>query len=228
MGSLEWDTVGAEREFKRAISLNPNYAPAHQIYGFSVLGPQGRLDEAILEMKEAERLDPLSSIISTNLGDLLLMAGRLKEAKDQYEKVLETGPDFAYAHSRLGLTLLKESRYEEAISEIKKSIDLSNRFGHGSPDLIYAYRLAGRTDDVERLLAELDVMSKREYVSNVDLAMAYGAAGRNEKAIEFLEKAAAEKSNQLRINLVEPHFDQLRSDPRFQNLLKAVGIVKAQ
>ena len=225
LGSIDWDLKGAERELKRAIELNPNYATAHQSYGFGILSPQGRLDEAVAQLKEAERLDPLSPIIATNFGDMLLQAGRVAEAENQYRKVLASTPDFAYAHSRLGLALVKESRYDEAISEMKKSIDLSGRLGHVGSDLIYAYRVMGRQEDAERLLAEVEQMVKQMYVSNVDLAMANGAAGKNDIAMELLEKAAAERTNQLRINLVEPHFDQLHTDPRFQKLLKLVGVV---
>ena len=223
--SFEWDLAEAESELKRAIELNPNYARAHQMYGYGVLGPQGRLDEAIRELKEAERLDPLSPIISANVGDLLFSAGRIPEAEDQYRRVLATAPDFPYAHSRLGLTLLKESRYDEALSEMKKAVDMSGRFGHVGHDLIYAYRVMGRKADAEQALAELEETAQRAYVSNVDLAMANGAAGRNDRAMDLLEKAAAERSNQLRINMVEPHFDQLHTNPRFQRLLKSLGAV---
>jgi adenylate cyclase len=224
LSGTEWDWSGAEREFKRAIELNPNYATAHHWYGNVILGPSGRYDEAIVELNEALRLDPLSPMISSNLGDQLLSAGRYREAEDQYRNVLETSPDFAYAHSRLGLALLKEARYEEAISEIEESMNLSDRSGVVTPDLIYAFRTAGRGDDAERLLDELEKKSAREYVSNVALAMANGAAGKNDRAIEFLRKAAAERSNQLRMNVGEPHFDQLHSDPRFQSLQKDLGL----
>ena len=177
-------------------------------------------------MKEAIRLDPLSPIISANLGDQLLAGGRYTEAEQQYRDVLENSPDFTYARCRLGLALLKESHYEEAISEIQKSMDRSEDFAFVVPDLIYAYSVAGRKDDAERLLAELEHKASHEYVSNVALAMANGAAGRKDRAVELLLKAAEEKSNMLRINMEEPHFEQLRSDPRFQRLLKAVGIVE--
>ena len=224
LSSTEWDFEGAEREYKRAIKLNPNYAAAHHWYANSILGPSGRHDEAILELKEAIRLDPLSPIISANLGDQLLAGGRYAEAEEQYRDVLENSPDFTYAHCRLGLALVGESRYEEAISEIQRTMDRSEDFGFVVPDLIYAYSVAGRRDDAERLLAELEQKASHEYVSNVGLALANGAAGRKDRAVELLIKAAEEKSNMLRINLGEPHFEQLRSDPRFQSLLKTVSM----
>ena len=220
----EWDVEGAEREFKRAIELNPSYATAHHWYANGLLAPQGRFEEAISELREAERLDPLSPMISANLGDQLLHGGLLKEAQDQYRNVIESSPDFAYVYSRLGLALLKESRYDEAISEIKKTIDLPGNWEGAAPDLIYAYSSAGRKEEAQRLLAELQLKSTRQFIPNILLALANAAAGDNEKAIEFLLKALAEKSNQLRPNINEPHFDQLRSDPRFKDLLKTIGI----
>ncbi|HLC10860.1 MAG TPA: tetratricopeptide repeat protein, partial [Candidatus Bathyarchaeia archaeon] len=150
--------------------------------------------------------------------------GLLKEAQDQYRNVIESSPDFAYVYSRLGLALLKESRYEEAISEIQKSIDLPGNWEGAAPDLIYAYSLAGRKEEAQSLLAELQLKSTRQFIPNILLALGNAAAGDNEKAIEFLLKALAEKSNQLRPNINEPHFDRLRSDPRFQDLLKTIGI----
>lgn len=225
LASVEWDVERSEREIRRAIELNPNYATAHHMYGFGLLGTLGRLDEAISQLRQAEKLDPLSPMIASNLGDMFLQAGRISEAESQYRKVLDSSPDFAYAHGRLGLALSKESRHDEAISEIKNAINLQGRHANSAPDLIIAYKAAGRTDDVERSLAETERIAQKEYVSNVELAMAHAAAGRNETALEFLEMAAAEKSSQLRINLVEPHFNQLRRDSRFQKLLKDARVV---
>ena len=225
LSSLDWNLAGAEKEIRRAIELNPNYARAHHMYGFAILATTDRLDEAIRELREAERLDPLSPIISTNLGDLLLSAGRVAEAESKYKEVLANAPDFEYAHSRLGLALIQKSRYEEALGEIRKSIDLSGRFGHVAHDLIYAYRVMGRKADAEHALREVEQMAQRAYISNVDLAMANGAAGRNDRAMDLLEEAAVERSNQLRINMTEPHFDQLHTNPRFQKLLRELGAV---
>jgi TolB-like protein len=221
LSSKEWDFVGAEREFKRAIELNPNYATAHHWYANAILGPQRRFEEAIRELREAKRLDPLSPIVSSNLGDQLLAAGSYAEAEQQYRNVLEFAPDFAYARSRLGLVLLSESRSEEAVSEIQKALE--QRPIDATADLIYAYSLAGRKNEAKELLAGLERKSEKEYVPNVLLALANAAAGVSDRAIEFLEKAAAERSNQLWVNLNEPHFRQLYSDLRFQKFLNLVG-----
>lgn len=222
LSSKEWDFVGAEREYRRAIELNPNYATAHHWYANGLLGPQRRFDEAIFELKEAETLDPLSPIVSANLGDQLLASGRYTEAEEQYRRVLDNAPDFAYARSRLGLALLGESRYEEGISEIQKVLE--QRPIDATADLIYAYSLSDRNEEARELLAKLELKSAQVYVPNVILALANAAAGKNDRAVEFLQKAAAEKSNQLWVNLNEPQFHRLRADPRFQNLLKVVGV----
>lgn len=219
--SKQWNFREAEREYKRAIELNPKYATAHHFYGNGLLGPQGRHDEAISELKEAKRLDPLSPMISANLGDRFLEAGRYEEAEKQYRSVLESAPNFPYAHFALAAVFLKKSRFEEAISEIQKAVE--QRPIEGKVALIHAYTLVGRKGDAERLMAELERESKQTYVTNVDFALANAALGRDEKAIEFLQKAAAERSNQLWINLSAPEFEHLRSDPRFQSLLEVIG-----
>jgi tetratricopeptide (TPR) repeat protein len=140
--SKQWNFPEAEREFKRAIELNPNYATAHHFYGNGLLGPQGRHEEAISELKEAKRLDPLSPMITANLGDRFLEAGMIEEAEKQYRSILETAPDFPYAHSALGAVLLKQSRFEEAISEIQKAAE--QRPIEAKGNLIYAYTLIDR------------------------------------------------------------------------------------
>lgn len=222
--STEWNIDGAEREIKRAIDLNPNNATAHQRYAFAILGPTGRVDEAIREFREAIRLDPLSPIIAANLGDEYLTTGNYKMAEEQYRRVLAQAPNFSYAHSRLGLALAKQSCHQEAIDEIQHAVKLSEEDNTHLVDLVYAYSSGGQREDALRTLRELEERSTRGYVSNVQLALANAAAGRNEIAFEFLDKAAAEKSNQIRSNMLEPHFDEMRSDPRFQKLVKMVGI----
>jgi adenylate cyclase len=220
LGSRELNFAEAEREYKRAIELNPNYATAHHFYGNGILGPQGRHEEAISELKEAKRLDPLSLMISANLGDRFLEAGMIEEAEKQFRSILEGAPNFPYAHMALGAVLLKQSRFEEAISEIQKGAE--QRPIEAKVGLIYPYVLLGRKSDAERLLAELETESKQTYVTNVHFALANAAVGRDEKALEFLQKSADERSSSLWINLSAPEFDHLRSDPRFQKLLAIV------
>ena len=224
LASKEWKLEQAEKEFRRAILLHPNSSDAHQRLAFIILGPLGRHQEALSALKEAARLDPLSPIIASNIGDEYQRAGEYPDAERQYRTVLENAPAFAYAHSRLGLVLLKQSRFEEAISEIRRARDLSPDSVSLQADLIHAYFTVGRRDEAEKLLAEVEHRATQEFVSNVDLAMANAAVGRNGEAFDLLEKAIAERSNQLRPNIHEPHFDRIRSDPRFQEILHTIGV----
>jgi TolB-like protein/tetratricopeptide (TPR) repeat protein len=226
LGSKGLDFEGAEREYRKAIEIDPNLSSAHHLLGNGILFPLRRFDESILELRTAKRLDPLSPMIAANLGDNLVAAGNYEEARREFENLLDGPPSTAaYAHSRLGLLLLKQSRFEEGIAEIQKSLEL--RPIDGRVDLIYAYSLVGRNEDVEKLLAEMESKANKTYVPNVMMALACAAAGRREKALELLGKALEERSNQLWINMNEPHFDSLRGEARFQNLLAIIGARKA-
>ena len=218
--SQEWDFEGAEKEFQRAIELNPNSVIAHHWYGNGLLGAQGRVDEAVRELRLAKRLDPLSPMVSSNLGDQFLNAGRHREAEEEYLEVLRTWPDFQYARERLGMAFLGESRFEEAISVFQQT--MQDRPVDSTSDLIYAYVRTGRVGAAKELMLEVEAKSKKEYVSNMQMAFVYAAAGENEKAMNFIQETAAEKSNQLWINLRDPILEALRPDPRFQNLLKVI------
>jgi len=220
--SRDWDIEAAEREFKRALELNPSYATARHWYGNGLLGPQGRADEAIAELKEAMRLDPLSAIISANLGDQLSLKGSYAEAEEQYRRTIENFPNFEYTKSRLVLCLLKQSRIGEAIQEVEKLTEAQRLAS--LTDMILAYSSAGKKDEAQKLLTQLEEMASQQYISNVDFALAYAAAGNKDRALDFLEKAVMERSNMLRVNLTEPHFDALRSDPRFQKIWKNLGM----
>ena len=224
LGFKEWKISDAEGEFRRAIELDQNSSVAHQRLAFGILGPNGRHEEALSELTEAARLDPLSQIIAANIGDELLRANRYEDAKKQYQRVLENDPAFAYAHARLGLALLEQSRFEDAISSIERAKEISSDRASTTADLILAYWLAGRKDEAKKELSQLEKRSEQEYVSDVSLALANAAIDRKDRAIDLLEKAVAEKSNQLRSNVTEQHFDRLRSDPRFQKILETIGI----
>lgn len=222
LAGKEGKIAEAEQEFRRAIKLDPSSADSHQRLAFQILGPAGRHEEALSELSEAARLDPLSPIISSNIGDEYQRAGRYQDAERQYRTVLETAPRFGYAHSRLGLILLQLSRYDEALTEIQKARELASENVSVQVDLIYAYAKVGRKQDAEKLLVELEQRALRDYVSNVDLAMANASVDRNDRAFEFLQKAITERSNQLRPNINEPHFERMRTDPRFRRILEII------
>ena len=219
---LDWDVKAAQREFKRAIELNPNYATAYHFYAFDLLNVLGLHEEAVAQLQIAKRLDPLSPIVGTNLGDSLLLCRRYAEAEKEYRLILEMEPNFAYTHSRLGVALVKQGRYEEGISEIHKAANLG--FRNSTADLIYAYSVTGRNNEAKSLLEDFLARLKAGAVNvtNMELAFTYAAIDDSEKAFEYLKKAADEKSFQLLTGLPDITFDNMRSDPRFQDLLNRI------
>jgi TolB-like protein/Tfp pilus assembly protein PilF len=224
MAALLWDWDRAESEFRRAIELNPNYATAHHWYGHGFLELHKRYDEAITEISKAQQLDPLSSIIATNLGDALFFAGRVGEAIDQYRQVLQTDPNFAYAHTRLGIALIATSAFEEAIAEVEKSWGLSQENIETKTTLAYAYFAAGKAEDAEKTLEEIAEIAKTRYVSPALFAEVYSVFGMLDEAFEWFDKALKSKSSTLLMNLREPQFDPVRSDPRYRRLIQRIGL----
>ncbi len=222
--SYLFDFNRAEREFKRAIELNPNYATAHHWYGHGYLEARKRYDEAIREIREAQKLDPLSSIIATNLGDVLFAAGRLGESIEQYRSIIQTDPDFAYAHSRLGMALIATSAFEEAIAEVEKSWILSQENVETKAILAYAYSAAGRREDAEKILEEMKEIAKVRYVSPALFAEVCSVLGKRDEAFEWLDRAVEARTSTLVMNLNEPQFNPLRSDSRYRRLIERIHL----
>ena len=210
-----WEWERAESEYRRAIELNPNDATAHHWYGHGVLEALKRYDEAISELKEAQKLDPFSLIIATNLGDALLAARRMEGAIEQYRSILETDPNFAYAHARLGMALAASSAFEEAIAEAEKSWSLSPENVETKAILAYVYFAAGRREAAERILEEMKEIAKTRYVTPALFAEVYSALGKRDQAFEWLDRAAETRSSTLVMNLSEPQFDPCAWTPGF-------------
>lgn len=216
--NYDWDWAGAEREFKLAIELNPNYATGHQRYSLH-LPVMGRLDQAVSEAEKAQELDPLSLIINENVGDILFLARRYDEAEQQLRKTLELDPNFAVAYRTLGEVYDARGLYEksldvaltgeppEEIARVKKIYAASGMEG------IWRDRLAGFLEN-----------SNRKDVSPFTIAMLYARLGDNDKAFEWLEKAVEGRSVQFTYLIADPRYDNLRSDPRFADLLRKVGL----
>jgi tetratricopeptide (TPR) repeat protein len=226
----EWDFAGAEREFKRAIELNPNYVTAHQWYS-TFLSCLGRHPEAIAEAKRATEVDPLSLPASALLGNVYIDAGRPDEAIAQLQRTLGMDKNFARAHGYLAAAYLAKEMYEDAIEEFKKGYALSARY---SPEeaakrvtlLRDGYRKSGAKGYWEKNL-ELRIESAKRgsMVSPTAMAQAYARTGDKDRAFEWLEKAYTERDQYLFYNLkVEKDFDSLRSDPRYANLLQRIGL----
>jgi TolB-like protein/DNA-binding winged helix-turn-helix (wHTH) protein/Tfp pilus assembly protein PilF len=221
LDGFDWDLDAGGKEFQRAIELNPGYATAHHWYAWH-LGLLGRYDEAIVEMRKAESLDPLSLIINADLAELLVLAHSYDESIRQSRKTIEMDPNFAMAHNQLGQAYLQQRLYEQAIGELQKAVQLSA----GSPtciaNLARAYALSGRKSEAGKLLNDLKSSSSANNSHASEVAAIYASLGDKDEAMKWLEKGYAERFNPG--VLIRPGFDPLRSDPRFQNLAHRVGL----
>ena len=217
----DWPT--AEREYKRAIELNPNYPIAHQWYAVYLMSA-GRFDEALARNRRAQELDPLSLPINMTLGWILLNARQYDQSVEQLRKTMEMDRNFVLAHHRLGLVYEQQGKYDEAITEFKQVLSLSPGKPLGITALAHAYALSGKRAEAQRTLAELQEMSKRRYVSPASIALIYAALGDKDQAFAWLERANKERDANLARLKVDPRFDSLRSDPRFADLMRRVEL----
>jgi serine/threonine-protein kinase len=219
----DWNWAEAERELKRAQSLNPNYADAHQLYGGYVLAATGRLDEAKAEMKRAQELNPLSLIITADVGSAFYYARQYDEAIEQYKKAIDLDPRFFIAYKQLGAAYEQKKMYPQAIAEHQKGLAFVRH-----PQLIaslgHVYAVAGQRAEAQQLLDELREISKQSYINPYWIALIYVGLGEKEQAFAWLEKAYHERFFFLIWLKVEPRLDPLREDPRFQDLLRRVGL----
>jgi DNA-binding winged helix-turn-helix (wHTH) protein/Tfp pilus assembly protein PilF len=220
---LDWDWAGAETEFQRAIELNPGYASAHHYYGL-FLSAMGRADEAIEMLEVAQLLDPLSLIISTALGRAFHFARRYERALEQHLKTLELEPDFPEARFNLALIYIQRSMFSEALAELERAMARAGRRPVVLEFLGHIHALAGDTTQARRMLAELDVLVAEGRIDTLHLVYPCIALGEKDRAFEILEKAYEERSSQLVYLKVEPSFDSLRDDARFDGLLQRMGL----
>ena len=221
LDGFDWDFEPAGQEFQRAIKLNPGYATAHHWYAWH-LALFGRYDEAIEEMRKAQNLDPLSLIINADLAELLVIAHRSDESVQQSLKTIAMDPDFAMAHNQLAQAYLASHMPDKAIPELKKAIDLSGGCPTCTANLARAYIAAGDRTKGEELIQVLQERSRPGYSHAAEIAAIYAALGEMDQAMDWLDKGAAEKFNPG--VLIRPSFDSLRSNLRFQNLLRRIGL----
>jgi TolB-like protein/DNA-binding winged helix-turn-helix (wHTH) protein/Tfp pilus assembly protein PilF len=219
----DWDWLGAEREFQRAIELNPGYATAHQWYA-ELLSELGRHEQALAQIKQGQQLDPFSLIVNVVYADALRTAGEDDLAIEQLRKTLEIDPNFAHAHFHFGMTYLREGTFAEAIAEFQKAATLSPNVTDYKGGLGYAYARAGKRAEARKVLNELKERSRRRYVSWFYIAVIYAGLNEKDQAFTCLEKAYAQHEQGFVVMNREPMFDPLRSDPRFADLLLRMNL----
>jgi TolB-like protein/DNA-binding winged helix-turn-helix (wHTH) protein/Tfp pilus assembly protein PilF len=221
LDGFDWDLDSGGKEFRRAIELNPGYATAHHWYSWH-LALLGRYDEALVEMRKAETLDPLSLVINADLAELLILAHSYDESIQQSRKTIEMDPNFALAHNQLAQAYLQKHMTDEAVTELREAVQLSG----GSPtciaNLARAYATSGKTSEASKLLRDLMKRSSPNYSYASEIAMIYASLGDTNQAMNWLEKGYDERFNPG--VLLRPGFDPLRSDPRFENLERRVGL----
>ena len=221
--NFDWDWTGAEREFKRAIELNPNYSNGHHWYSHYLMA-MGRIEESLAESKRALELDPLSLITNVHLGWHYLNAHQYDLAIEQLSKALEMDPNFGVGHWYLGLADAQKERYSEAENELRKAKELLKDSMATEADTGYVYAVSGKKDQALKVIDELKELSKRRYVSSYHVAMIYLALKEKDQAFEWLENAYRERSDLLVYLKVEPRLESVRSDQRFADLVRRVGL----
>jgi TolB-like protein/DNA-binding winged helix-turn-helix (wHTH) protein/Flp pilus assembly protein TadD len=221
LDGFDWDFDAAGKEFRRAIELNPSYATAHHWHAWH-LGLLGKYHDAVAEMKRAKNLDPLSLIINSDLAELLLLMHSYDESIQQSQKTIEMDANFALAHNQLGQAYLQKQMYGPAIAELEKSVQLSGSCSGCIANLARAYAESGKRSEAQKLLSDLKKRSNPSASMASEIATIYAALGDKDQAINWLEKGYKERFNPG--VLLRPGFDSLRSDPRFVDIARRMGL----
>jgi TolB-like protein/DNA-binding winged helix-turn-helix (wHTH) protein/Tfp pilus assembly protein PilF len=219
----KWDWSAAEREFREAIALNPNYASAHHWFSICLL-TAGRQQEALAEIQRAQELDPLSLIITSVHGWIYYEGRQWDEATNYFQKTLEMDSQYVPALLDLGACYLRRGDNQKAMEQFQKARSAGGETSRVLADLAQAYALSGKKTEAVKILGQLEQSSNSHFVSPFDLSFVYAALGDKTRAIELLEKSADEKVGWVVSLGVEPGFDLLRADPRFKKLQERIGV----
>jgi serine/threonine-protein kinase len=221
--SQMWRWAESDAEHKRAISLNPNYPTAHHWFGqsFSV---KRQFDDALREIKRAQELDPLSATINADLATAYLHINDLNSAIEQGKKNVELNPSNAVSHRALGLAYLKQQRYKEATAELQNAVELSGRASRFLGDLGYCYAVTGNRAEALRILKELEEKYARREAAGQYLAGVHAGLGNKDQAFAWLERDFERRSGRLSTITYSENFDDLRSDPRYADLVRRMGL----
>jgi len=219
----DWDWVGAEKEFQRALALNPSYSEGHRMYSV-YLSALGRSEDAFGEIQTAQRLDPLSLTTTVTAGWIAYYARQYDRAVQQCRGVLELDPNWSQAHECLGDTYAAKGNFPQAIAECQQAAAGAGDDPLRLTGLGRSYALAGRKADARRILAELNKASKTEYIAPYFFASIEGALGEKDRAFAWLEKGFNGRDPYLTRLRVDVAVDPLRLDARFDKLLRRVGL----
>ena len=217
----DWEE--AEQEFRRAIQLNPGYAPAHLFFA-DYLKAMGRFDEALVEINKALNLDPLSLPVNTGLGHVLYLSRAYDKAIAQYRKTVELDPNYVQTHLWFGRPYLQKGLYGEAIAEVQKAVEISKHSTISLAVLGHALAAAGNRKEALKIAETLRARAKRQYVPSYWIALIYVGLQDKDEAFSWLGRAYEERSSWLSWVKVEPRFDVLRSDPRFAAILRKMKL----
>jgi eukaryotic-like serine/threonine-protein kinase len=219
----DWNWEEAEKEFKLAIALNPNYATAHEWYGV-YLTAMGRSDQALAELERAQELDPLSLTIGTDLGFELYYSQQYDQAIKQLTSTIEKNPEFPLAHLWLGRAYQQQGRYEEAIAEFKKTNSVLRDWPVTIAGIGNVYGVWGKKNEALQVLKELGRLAKEKYVTPYGIALVYAGLGDKDQAFKWLNEAYEQRAHWLVWLKLDPRWDNLRTDPRFAKLLQRMNL----
>jgi Putative Zn-dependent protease, contains TPR repeats len=221
--NYDWNWVDAEKEYKRAIGLNPNCASAHYHYAY-LLAELGRFEEAIREATEALNREPISPLLNAMLAFVLMHARKYDECIKQALTASEVDPNMTLNYMTLGVAYEQQGRYREAVEAHEKGIALGGAHAFSTAFISHACARSGEQGKARDKLRELQEMSKTRYVPSVAFVIAYEGLMEKELALESLNRACENRETNLVLIKVWPHFDMLRDDPRFQEVERRVGL----
>jgi eukaryotic-like serine/threonine-protein kinase len=217
----EWDSDSAEKEYRRAIELNPNSATAHQWYA-AKLAATSRQDEALAEMRRAQELDPVSLAVGVVQGWVFYTGRQYGKAIELYRKTLEMDPSFPMGHLYLGKALIQTGDFAGGLRECRAAATLADNHPSQLTWLAYAYGMAGNKSEALRLLREVEAVAQQRYVASHDIAAVYVSIGERSAAVALLKKAYEERFYSVLLTPVEPEFEPLRNDPDFVRFVEMV------
>ena len=220
----DWDWSGSEREFQRAIALNPRYPTTHHWYAMSCLAPMGRLDEALSEMLLAQSLDPVSSIIVRDVAVMHFYRRDFDAALEQCDHTIELNPHFSLAYLTLGLIQEQRKDFDESAAAFQRAIALSPQTPRVHSALARTYALSGKRKQAFGILHKLTDLAKSRYVSPFEFAVIHFALGHTDVGFNWLGKACQDRTFELLTSKVDPRFDDLKQDRRFVSVTRQMGL----